>query len=41
MANKKVYYNGVVYTADADRRTVTAVACEDDRIIYAGDDDTQ
>ena len=39
MANKKVYYNGVVYTADADRRTVSAVVTEDDKIIFAGDDE--
>ncbi|MBQ9016076.1 MAG: amidohydrolase [Firmicutes bacterium] len=39
MAKKKVYYNGVVYTADADRRIVTAVVTEGDRILYAGDDE--
>ena len=34
----RVYLNGVVYTADASRRVVSALAVRGERIIYVGDD---
>ena len=36
---KKVYYNGYVYTVNANRDVASAVVIEDDRIVYVGDDE--
>ena len=36
MAKKKVYYNGYIYTVNADRDVAEAVVLEDDKIIFVG-----
>lgn len=36
---KKVYYNGYVYTVNANRDVASAVVIDDDRIVYVGDDE--
>lgn len=36
---ERVYRHGVIFTADAHNRTVTALAVRQGKIVYAGDDD--
>ena len=36
-AADRVFWNGTIYTADAQQRVVEALATRDDRIIYVGD----
>ena len=36
---ERVFLNGVIYTADAQQRSVSAMAVNGDRIVFVGDDD--